>query len=177
VPVDGRDRSDSLRTDESALTGESVGVDKSPEPCLPDARLAERTSMVYGSTFVTNGSGLAVVVQTGMATEVGRIAATLQQMAERPTPFQREVQKMARQMTIIVAVLAAVVAFILLFGLHEPLVDVALNTLSLAVATIPESLPIVLTFALAPELGDGSAKAIVRRLSVVESLICGYDLH
>ena len=92
-------------------------------------------------------------------------------MAERPTPFQVEVQKMARQMTDHRGVLAAVVAVILLFVLHEPLVDVALNTLSLAVATIPESLPIVLTFALA--LGArqmARRRAVVRRLSVVESL-------
>jgi Ca2+-transporting ATPase len=172
VPADGRViEAHGLRTDESALTGESVGVDKSPEPNLPGAALAERTSMVYGSTFVTHGTGLAVIVQTGMRTEVGQIAATLQQMAERPTPFQQEVQKMARQMTLIVGVLALLVALILLFVLHEPLVDVALNTLSLAVATIPESLPIVLTFALA--LGArqmAQRKAVVRRLSVVESL-------
>jgi P-type Ca2+ transporter type 2C len=160
-----------LRTDESALTGESVGVDKSPEPVPVDAPLAERTSMVYASTYITHGTGQAVAVSTGMTTEVGQIAGTLGQMAERPTPFQVEVQKMARQMTVIVAVLAAVVALILLFVLHEPLVDVALNTLSLAIATIPESLPIVLTFALA--LGARQMarhNAVVRRLSVVESL-------
>src|SRR5208337_1301410 len=78
---------------------------------------------------------------------------------------------MARQMTAIVAGLAAVVALILLFALHEAPVDVALNTLSLAIATIPESLPIVLTFALA--LGArqmARRRAVVRRLSVVESL-------
>jgi Ca2+-transporting ATPase len=172
IPADARlIEAHSLRTDESALTGESVGVDKSPEPVATDAPLAERTSMVYGSTFVTHGSGLAVAVQTGMATEVGQIAATLQQMAERPTPFQQEVQKMARQMTLIVAVLALLVAVILLFVLHEPLIDVALNTLSLAIATIPESLPIVLTFALA--LGArqmANRQAVIRRLAVVESL-------
>lgn len=172
IPADGRViEAYSLRTDESALTGESVGVDKSPEPVAVDAPLAERTSMVYGSTFVTHGTGHAVVVQTGMATEVGHIAATLQQMTERPTPFQQEVQKMARQMTLIVAVLAIIVAAILLFVLHEPLVDVALNTLSLAVATIPESLPIVLTFALALGARQMAAhQAVIRRLSVVESL-------
>jgi Ca2+-transporting ATPase len=172
VPADARlIEAHSLRTDESALTGESVGVDKSPEPVAPDAALAERTSMVYASTYITHGTGLAVAVSTGMATEVGQIAKTLGQMAERPTPFQVEVQKMARQMTVIVAVLATVVAAILLFILHEPPVDVALNTLSLAIATIPESLPIVLTFALA--LGArqmARRKAVVRRLSVVESL-------
>jgi Ca2+-transporting ATPase len=160
-----------LRADESALTGESVGVDKSPEPVAPRAALAERSSMVYASTYITHGTGLAVAVSTGMATEVGQIASSLEQMAERPTPFQVEVQKMARQMTVIVASLAAVVAAILLFVLHESPIDVALNTLSLAIATIPESLPIVLTFALA--LGArqmARRKAVVRRLAVVESL-------
>ncbi len=172
VPADARViEAFSLRTDESALTGESIGIDKSTEPITADAPLAERTNMVYASTFITHGTGQAVVVNTGMVTEVGKIAATLQQMTERPTPFQQEVQKMARQMTLIVAVLAIIVATILLFIQHEPPVDVALNTLSLAVATIPESLPIVLTFALA--LGArqmATKKAVIRRLSVVESL-------
>ena len=172
VPADARlCDAHSLRTDESALTGESVGVDKSSEPVTADAALAERTSMVYGSTYITHGSGLAVAVTTGMDTQVGQIARTLGQMAERPTPFQVEVQKMARQMTIIVAVLAAVVAVLLLLVLHEPPIDVALNTLSLAIATIPESLPIVLTFALALGAREMARhKSVVRRLSVVESL-------
>ncbi len=172
IPADARlMEAHSLRTDESALTGESVGVDKSPKPVAAEAVLAERTDMVYASTYITHGSGLAVAVSTGMITEVGQIAETLGLMTERPTPFQVEVQKMARQMTVIVACLAAVVAAILLLVLHEPPVDVALNTLSLAIATIPESLPIVLTFALA--LGArqmARRKAVVRRLSVVESL-------
>jgi Ca2+-transporting ATPase len=172
IPADARlVEGNSLRTDESPLTGESVGVDKSPEPVTAGAALAERTSMVYASTYVTHGTGRAVVVRTGMATEVGLIAGALGRMVERPTPFQVEVQKMARQMTVIVASLAAVVALILLFVLHEPPIDVALNTLSLAIATIPESLPIVLTFALA--LGArqmARRQAVVRRLSVVESL-------
>jgi P-type Ca2+ transporter type 2C len=172
VPADARlIESHDLRTDESALTGESLGVDKTPEPVPANALLAERTCMVYGSTYITHGTGLAVAVATGMVTEVGQIASSLEQMAERPTPFQVEVKKMARQVTVIVAILAIIVAGILLFVLHEPPVDVALNTLSLAIATIPESLPIVLTFALA--LGArqmARRKAVVRRLSVVESL-------
>ena len=172
VPADARLlEAHSLRTDESALTGESVGVDKSPEPVALEAALAERTSMVYASTYITHGTGQAVAVSTGMATEVGQIAGTLDEMAEHPTPFQVEVQKMARQMTVIVACLAVVVAVILLFLLHEPPVDVALNTLSLAIATIPESLPIVLTFALALGAHQMARRnTVVRRLSVVESL-------
>src|SRR5574341_1225490 len=172
APADARViEAHSLRADESALTGESVGADKSAEPVAMDAPLAERSSMVFGSTYITHGAGLAVVVRTGMATEVGQIAGTLEQMAERPTPFQVEVSKMARQMTILVGVLAVFIAPFLLFVLREPLVDVALNTLSLAVATIPESLPIVLVFALA--LGArqmAHQRAVVRRLAVVESL-------
>jgi Ca2+-transporting ATPase len=172
IPADARViESHSLRVDESALTGESLGVDKSPEPVAADVPLADRTSMVFGSTYVTYGAGTAVAVRTGMSTEVGQIAGTLEHMTERPTPFQVEVEKMARQMTAIVGVLAGAVAVILLLLLHEPLVDVALNTLSLAVATIPESLPIVLTFALALGAHQMAArKAVVRRLAVVESL-------
>ncbi|MGE5222876.1 MAG: cation-translocating P-type ATPase [Omnitrophica WOR_2 bacterium] len=172
VPADARViQATSLRVDESALTGESLGADKSPNPVPPESPLAERTSMVYGSTYVTQGAGLAVTVRTGMNTEVGQIAETLQKMVERPTPFQVEVQKMARQMTIIVGSLAVLIALILLFVLQESPIDVALNTLSLAVATIPESLPIVLTFALALGAHQMAARhAVVRRLAVVESL-------
>jgi len=172
VPADARViEAYSLRADESALTGESVGVDKSALPVKPDAPLAEHASMVFGSTYLTHGSGAAIAVHTGMASEVGQIAASLEQMTERPTPFQVEVQKMARQMTLIVSTLAGFIALLLLFALHEPLVDVALNTLSLAVATIPESLPIVLTFALALGARQMARRhAVVRRLTVVESL-------
>jgi len=172
VPADGRLLEvHSLRTDESSLTGESIGVDKDNEPVPTNTPLAEHTSMVYGSTFVTHGRGLALAVSTGTSTEVGQIAATLEGMAERPTPFQVEVNKMARQMTLIISFLAVVVAAILLLVLHEPLVDVLLNTLSLAVATIPESLPIVLTFGLALGARQMARQgAVVRKLSVVESL-------
>lgn len=172
VPADARlIEAHSLRADESTLTGESLGVDKSVEAVPIDTPLAERTCMVYGSTFITHGSGLALVVSTGSSSEVGQIATALGSMTERPTPFQSEVRKMARQMTWIIGILAAIVAVILYFVLHEPLVDVALNTLSLAVATIPESLPIVLTFALALGARQMAREgAVVRNLSVVESL-------
>lgn len=172
VPADARVlESYSLRVDESPLTGESLSVDKSPQPVPADALLAEQTSMVFASTYVTHGRGLAVVVRTGMETAVGQIAHTLETIAERPTPFQQEVQRMARQMTLLVGVSAALLVPFLLFVIHEPWIDVALNTLSLAVATIPESLPIVLVFALALGARQMAARhAVVRNLSVVESL-------
>ncbi len=172
VPADGRlIDAHSLRADESTLTGESLGVEKGIESVPAETALAERTCMVYGSTFITHGTGLAVVVSTGSSSEVGQIATTLGSMMDRPTPFQTEVRKMARQMTWIISILAVIVALILYFVLHEPLVDVALNTLSLAIATIPESLPIVLTFALALGARQMARQgAVVRNLSVVESL-------
>lgn len=172
VPADARViQSNNLRTDESALTGESLGVNKSEAPVDVETPLAERSNMVFGSTHITHGKGLAVAVTTGMNTEVGQIASSLGHIGERPTPFEIEVQVMARQMTMIVGALAIIVALILYFWLREPVVDVLLNTLTLAVATIPESLPIVLIFALA--LGAhqmASRKAVIRRLAVVESL-------
>jgi Ca2+-transporting ATPase len=92
VPADARViEAHSLRTDESAFSGESIGVDKSPESIAPNAALAECTSMVFGSTYITQGTGLAVVVRTDMMTEIGQIATMLEQMAERSTPFQVEV--------------------------------------------------------------------------------------
>ncbi len=172
VPADARlIAANSLRADESTLTGESLGIDKSIRPVAVDALLSERNDMVYAATFITHGSGLALVVGTGKDTEVGQIASTLGSMRERQTPFQVEVRKMGRQMTLIIGILAAIVALILIYVLHEPLVDVALNTLSLAVATIPESLPIVLSFALALGARQMARQgAVVRNLSVVESL-------
>lgn len=172
VPADARlIESTGLRADKSTLTGESIPVDKSTVPVPRDAPLAEQSCLVFSATFLTNGSGLAVVVETGVHTQIGKIASTLGRMPERPTPFQIEVRAMARQMIFAVGLLSAIVAVILLVLLHEPPVDVALNALSLAVATIPESLPIVLAFALA--LGAhqmASRKAVVKNLSVVELL-------
>ena len=172
VPADGRIfKAHSLRADEFPLTGESLGVDKALATLPSGTPLAERSNMVYASTFITHGSGLALVVGTGSNTEVGQIADTLEGMPERSTPFQLEVHKMARQMTVIIGALTVLVALILYFILNQPLVEVVLYTLSLAVATIPESLPIVLTFALA--LGARQMVregAVVRNLSVVESL-------
>ena len=172
VPADGRIfDAHSLRADKSPLTGESLGVEKTTDTLPSGTPLAERSNMIFASTFITHGSGLALVVATGSHTQVGQIADTLESMEARQTPFQVEVHKMARQMTIIIGALTFLVALILFFILKEPLVEVVLYTLSLAVATIPESLPIVLTFALA--LGARQMVregAVVRNLSVVESL-------
>jgi Ca2+-transporting ATPase len=172
LPADGRIlESRALRADESALTGESLPADKSAAAVPPGTPLAERSDMLFRGTFLVNGTGTAAAVETGARTQIGSIAAALGRMAQRPTPFQVEIGRMSRQMMILIGALAALVAAILLLLLHESPVDVALNAVSLAVATVPESLPVVLAFALA--LGArrmADRKALIRRLSVVESL-------
>jgi P-type Ca2+ transporter type 2C len=172
LPADGRVlESRSLRADESALTGENLPVEKSGAAVPPGTSLAGRASMVFRGTFLVAGTGFAVAVETGARTQIGSIASALRQMPERPTPFQREIGKMSRQMMLLIGGLAGAAAAILLLWLHESPVDVAINAISLAVATVPESLPVVLAFALtlgARRMAD--RKALIRRLSVVESL-------
>jgi Ca2+-transporting ATPase len=172
LPADGRIlESRALRADESALTGENLPADKSAAAVPPETPLARRSDMVFRGTFLVNGAGTAAAVETGARTQIGAIAAALRRMTDRPTPFQVEIGKMSRQMMVLISTLAGLVAAILLLLLREPPVDVALNAISLAVATVPESLPVVLAFALA--LGArrmADRKALIRRLSVVESL-------
>jgi Ca2+-transporting ATPase len=172
VPADARVlEARSLRADESALTGESLPVEKTASVVSAGAPLAERSNMVYRGTYLVNGTGLAVAVETGDRTQIGGIASALRRMPERPTPFQVEIGRMSRQMIVLIGALAGLVGAILLFLLHEPPVDVTINAISLAVATVPESLPVVLAFALA--LGArhmADRRALIRRLAVVESL-------
>jgi P-type Ca2+ transporter type 2C len=119
VPADARlIEAHSLRADESTLTGESLGVDKAVAPLPIETPLSERSCIVFASTFITRSTGLALVVNTGSASQVGQIASALEEMSERPTPFQTEVSKMARQMTWVIGFLVVLVALIMLFVMH-----------------------------------------------------------
>lgn len=172
VPADGRImEAFGLKVDESILTGESENLDKDDRSVPPATILAERTDMLYSGTFVVRGSARAVVTATGMDSEIGRIAADLYGVVERPTPFQREVAKLSRQITVAIAAIVAVIAVTSAVVEHLGLYDVLINSISLGVAAVPASLPVVMTFALA--MGTRKMlekKALVRRLSVVESL-------
>jgi P-type Ca2+ transporter type 2C len=160
-----------LRVDESALTGESIPVEKSIDP-IPDATppLGDRKNMAYKGTVVTYGHGRGMVVATGMRTEFGRIAALLQQADALQTPLQRRLSHFGRRMAVAALVICAVVfAMGILRG--ETLLLMFLTAISLAVAAIPEALPAVVTIALA--LGARSMvrhHALVRRLPAVETL-------
>ncbi|MBI4299624.1 MAG: cation-transporting P-type ATPase, partial [Chloroflexi bacterium] len=172
VPADGRlIEAYDLQVDESALSGESLTVTKSPEPTNLDASLAERTSMVYLGTVVMRGRGRFVVTETGMATQVGTIAREVQTAAEAPSRFQREVAEIGRRITAIIAVAIVVIALLHLTVGRFSLLETFVAAVALAVAAIPEGLPVVLTLALA--FGTRrmlERRCLVRSLPVVEVL-------
>jgi len=136
-----------LTIQEAALTGESSAVEKDAHGRVAgSASLADRTNMAYFGTSVTTGKGSAVVVATGSATELGKIAGMLAREPREPTPLQRRLAALGR---VLVAVCLGIVALIaaLLLARGLPLSEVLLPAISLAVAAVPESLPAVVTVA------------------------------
>jgi P-type Ca2+ transporter type 2C len=165
----------SLQVAESSLTGESEPVLKDTATLAAPAPLGDRTNMVFAGTAVTRGRGRAVVTATGMATEMGRIAALLGRTEEERTPLQREVDLVGRMLGIAVVVIAVVVvaAILLTSDIQEAtdLVEVLLLGVSLAVAAVPEGLPAVLSVVLALGVQRmARQRAIVKKLSSVETL-------
>lgn len=174
VPADGRlVEAASLRVDESALTGESVSVEKRPADSLPEQLpLAERYNMLYASTSVTAGKGTLLVTATGMDTEVGHIASMLLGQGDKDTPLQKKLAKISKGLSFLCLAICAV-----LFGIGciqgRALVTMLLTAVSLAVAAIPEGLPAVVTIVLALGVRRmAEEQAIVRRLPAVETLGC-----
>ena len=178
VPADARlIESVNLRVDEAVLTGESVPVDKDADLVLPEETpLPERKNMVYSSSIVTYGRAKAVVVATGMSTELGRIAALVQSEQKEETPLQRRLDSFGKKLGTFILILAALVSLegiVELGGLHslEVAEEVILTGISLAVSAVPEGLPAVVTVALAIGVQRmASRNAIVRRLAAVETL-------
>ena len=174
VPADARVlESVNLKVDEAPLTGESVTVSKSPKALPSDVPLPERKNMVYAGTVVTYGKGKAVVVATGMRTELGKIAASLQAVEKERTPLERRMEAIGK---VLLVMCLAVAIFVSLVGLfvwrYDPLTMVVW-AVSLAVAAVPEALPAVVTGALAVGMYRMAKRnAIVRRLPAVETLGC-----
>ena len=159
-----------LATNEAALTGESLPVDKSTEPSLPDALLGDRHDRVFLGTSVTAGTGLAEVVATGMATELGRIAHLLESAEEEITPLQRQLAKVGGSLLwMCLGIVGLVVVLELWQG--SPWMEVVLIAVPLAVAAVPEGLPAVVTIALSVGVQRMAARnVLVRRLPAVETL-------
>ncbi len=172
VPADCRLlESVNLQIQEAALTGESAPVPKQATT-LDEAELllAERRNMTYLGTTVTSGRGEAIVTATGMQTELGRIADSLQGVVEGPTPLQRRLAELGRTLALVaIGIVALVFVAGLLGGESSRLM--LLTALSLAVAIVPEGLPAVATVALA--LGArrmAKRQALIRKLPAVETL-------
>lgn len=149
VPADARlVKADNLAVDEAALTGESVPVEKSTGQVDGETPLAERENMIYKGTNVTRGDAVAVVVGTGMETEVGEIATALISAKKRQTSLQRDLDRLGRRRGIGVVALSAIIVTLLVVD-GRGLIQAGLTAVSLAVAAVPEGLPAVVTLTLA----------------------------
>lgn len=171
IPADGRLlESASLKVDESALTGESLGVEKMTDAIEGEVPLGDRTNMVYSGSFVTYGRGSFVVTGIGMETEVGKIASLLKTTSEKKTPLQVNLDQFGQKLSIIILVFCGI-----LFGINVfrggNIGDAFLFAVALAVAAIPEALGSIVTIV----LSFGTQKmakehAIIRKLQAVEGL-------
>ncbi len=171
IPADARLlHGASLQIAEAALTGESVPVAKHLLPLAPDTMLADRRNMVYAGTHVTAGRARAVVVTTGLATEIGHIATLAGTATEPPTPLERRIAEFGRYIIIAAVVMfTTVMAIGLLRGV--PFAQIVMIGISQLVGMIPEGLPVAMTVALAVGVQRmARRKAVVRRLAAVETL-------
>ena len=159
-----------LACDESTLTGESVPVTKRVEPVAPDAPVAERASLAFKGTTVVRGAGEAVVVATGTATELGRIASLVEEAGAEPSPLERRLERLGGQLVWVALGLAAAIAGAGVVAGRETRAMVEMGV-ALAVAAVPEGLPIVATVALARGMWRMARRsALVTRLPAVETL-------
>jgi Ca2+-transporting ATPase len=176
VPADARViQSTSLKVAEAALTGESLPVSKDSARIAGDAGLGDRDNMVFSGTAAAYGRGRAVVVATGMDTEMGRIAGMLRETPDEGTPLQKELDRVGKLLGLVVIAIAVVmVATIILFE-HvrgwSAIFDVLILGIALAVAAVPEGLPAVVTAVLSLGVQRMAKRnAIMRRLAAVETL-------
>jgi Ca2+-transporting ATPase len=171
VPADMRlSYTRDLRIDESALTGESFPAEKQADPVPEETLLADRANMSFASTLCTSGQGAGLVVATGDETEVGNISHLIAEAHEMETPLTAKIARFSRLLLWVILGLAAVTAIVGIVR-GQPLVDVFLAAVALAVGAIPEGLPAAVTIVLAIGVSRMAARrAIIRRLPAVETL-------
>jgi Ca2+-transporting ATPase len=159
-----------LRADESALTGESVPVGKETDALEETTELADRKNMLFKGTAVTGGTGEGLVVATGMKTELGRISELTEEATEEVSPLEKRLNRLGRSLVWITLAIAFAVILVGLF-MGRDLFTIVETAIALAVAAIPEGLPIVATIALARGMWRMAAhNALVNQLSAVETL-------
>lgn len=171
VPADGRIVENySLKIDESALTGESLSVEKNDAVIMQEVPLGDRLNMVYSGSFVTYGRGRFVVTNIGMQTEVGKIASLLKSTSEKKTPLQVNLDKFGQKLSMIILLFCGILFGVSIFR-GENIGNAFLFAIALAVAAIPEALSSIVTIV----LSFGTQKmakehAIIRKLQAVEGL-------
>jgi P-type Ca2+ transporter type 2C len=161
-----------LKINEAPLTGESQPVEKQVKDCDEATPLAERTNMVFMGTSAVNGTGRALVIATGMDTELGKITKLLDTTEEQQTPLQQQLNRVGNHLLLGCLGIVSIVAILGLIR-NVPALEVLMSAVSLAVAAIPEGLPAVVGIALAlGMLKLARRKALVKQLSAVETLGC-----
>ncbi len=172
IPADARlIRSASLKSEESALTGESVPSEKDAGTVVDEAApLGDRCNMVFSGCSITNGAATAVVTGTGMETEMGKIASLLDSETEGQTPLQQKLAQLGKYLGIL-ALVACAIVFAVGVANGIPVLEIFMTAVSLAVSAIPEGLPAIVTIVLSIGVQRMVKKnAIIRRLPAVETL-------
>jgi Ca2+-transporting ATPase len=176
IPADARIIDEAnLHTDEAPLTGESMPVSKTARPLSGDVSLGDRVNMLFAGTVATYGRGRAVVVSTGMHSEVGRIAGLLEAAEQEPTPLQQELDRTGKRLTAVMLGICAAVFAAGVIGAEAFTLNIVLGmflfAVALAVAAIPEALPAIVTIGLSLGVRRmAAAHAIVRKLPAIETL-------
>ena len=172
VPADIRlIESANLKIQESALTGETVPVEKDADEVLkPDCFLADRINMAYTSSLITYGRGIGVVTATGMNTEVGHIASLLNNSDEFDTPLKRKLSAVGKTLSI-VGLVVCVIIFVIGMLYKRPILPLFMTAISLAISIIPEGLPATATIVMALGVKRmAKENALIRKLPAVETL-------
>jgi Ca2+-transporting ATPase len=172
VPADGRlIEAFAMKNDEAPLTGESSAVNKSAETLDEKTQLNDRSNMVYSGTVVVYGRGKAVVTNTGMTTEFGKIAEMVQSAPQEKTPLEKRLAGVGKVIGALALIVAVSVGIIGIVVEQRPILEMILWVVSLAVAAVPEALPAIVTGALAIGMYRmAKSSAIVKRLPAVETL-------
>jgi len=164
-------QSKGLKIQEAVLTGESVATDKNADMICSATALADRHCMAYSGTLVTSGQGRGVTVDTGETTEIGRISALVAGVKELATPLLRQMDQMARWLTVGILVIAIFTFLVGIFIRDYSVIEMFMATVGLAVAAIPEGLPAIVTITLAIGVQRMAHRnSIIRRLPAVETL-------
>lgn len=171
VPADIRILScESLKVDESALTGESVPVQKSSDVLKNNLILQEQKNMLFLGTSITNGKSTGIVVSTGKNTEMGKIALSLNEIDRIETPLQLKIKELSKKITFIVFIILIFIFILALINKYT-ILEIIMLCSSLAVAAIPEGLPTVITITLSVGISNlAKKKTVVKQMQAVETL-------